>query len=225
VHPFLSDVYSTFKIEKQMKRILTSALMIALTIGAANAQTAKADKKEGAKKEHRGHHYQDLNLTEAQKAKMAELKAKHKQEREAEKGDRKALMQRHRAEMETLLTPEQKTKMQQKHADKSAAYKKGQGRKGEGKMGRKGGGDRRADVAKELNLSSDQQAKMKTAQTDFRTKMQALRTDNSLTTEQKAAKRKELAQQHQAQVKSILNKEQQQKMQSLRKERPGRNAK
>lgn len=207
-----------------MKRIFVSALMMALTIGAANAQNTKWEKKEGHKKEHRGYQ-QDLSLTEAQKAKMAELKAKHKEEREAEKGDRKALMQRHRTEMEAILTPEQKTKMQQKHTEKSAAYSKGKGKKGEGKMARNGSEVRRADVAKELALSTDQQAKMKTAQIDFRTKMQALRADNSLTNEQKAAKRKELAQQHQAQVKSILNKEQQEKLQAMHKERPMRNAK
>lgn len=213
-----------------MKRILASALMIALTIGAANAQTGKADKKEGAKKEHRGYH-QDLNLTEAQKAKMASLRAKHKAEREAAKGDRKELMQRHRAEMEALLTPEQKTEMQKKRAEKSTAFQKGkrggkEGRKGgkEGNMARKGGEDRRAAMAQQLSLTSDQQAKMKAAQTDFRTKMQSLRADNSLNAEQKAAKRKELAQQHQAQVKSILTKEQQEKMQQLRKDRPARNA-
>jgi Spy/CpxP family protein refolding chaperone len=220
----MSDIYSTFKNKTRMKRIFASALMIALTIGAANAQTANTEKKEGAKKEHRGHH-QKLNLTEAQKAKMTELRAKHKAEREAGKEDRKALMQRHRTEMEALLTPEQKAEMQKKRAEKSTAFKKGQARKGEGKISRKGGTNRRADVAKELNLSADQQAKMKTAQTDLRTKMQALRADNSLTAEQKTAKRKEVAQQHQAQVKSILSKEQQEKMQSLRKERPARNTK
>lgn len=213
-----------------MKRIFASALMLALTIGAANAQSTKQDKKEGQKKEHRNH-YQSLNLTEAQKAKMAELRAKHKAEREAEKSDRKELMQRHRAEMEAILTPEQKAEMQKMRADKSTTFQKGkgmnkEGRKGgkEGKMARKGG-ERRADVAKQLALTTDQQAKMKAAQADFRTKMQSLRADNSLSAEQKAAKRKELAQQHQAQVKSILTKEQQEKMQQMRKERPRNSAK
>ena len=208
-----------------MKRIFASALMILLTIGAANAQTAKTGKKEGAKKEHRGHHYQNLNLTDAQKAKMAELKARHKQERAAEKGDRKEMHQRHHAEMQALLTPEQKSQMAKSHADKSTSYKKGNGTKGKSKMARKEGKERRADVAKELNLSSDQQAKMKTARTEHKAKMQALRTDKNLSAEQKRAKRKELAQQHKAQVKSILSKEQQEKMQSLRKERPVRNTK
>ena len=214
-----------------MKRIFTSALILALTIGAANAQTTKQDKKEGHKKEHRGH-FEKLNLTEAQKAKMAELRAKHKAEREAEKSDRKELMQRHRAEMEAILTPEQRSQMQKMRAEKSTSFQKGkgfnkEGRKGgkEGKMSRKGGEERRADVAKQLALTTDQQAKMKAAQTDFRTKMQRLRADNSLSAEQKAAKRKELAQQHQAQVKSILTKEQQEKMQQLRKERPRNSAK
>lgn len=178
-----------------MKRIFVSALMILLTIGAASAQTTKTE-KQGAKKEHRGHHYQDLNLTEAQKAKMAKLKARHTQEREAAKGERQDLQQRHRAETEALLTTEQKAQMSKKHAEKSSSYKKGKGAKGEGKMARKEGKGHRAEMAQELNLSSDQQEKMKSAQTDFRNKMQALRADNNLSNEQKAAKRKELAQQH-----------------------------
>ena len=214
-----------------MKRIFASALMLALTIGAANAQTAKQDKNEGGKKEHRGY-YQSLNLTEEQKAKMAELRAKHKAEREAAQGDRKELMQRHRAEMEAILTPQQKAEMQKKRGEKSTAFEKGkrgnkEGRKGgkEGKMSHKGGEGRSEAIAQQLALSTDQQTKMKAAQTDFRSKMQNLRADNSLSSEQKAAKRKELAQQHQAQVKNILTKEQQEKMQQLRKERSSRSAK
>jgi len=214
-----------------MKRIFTSTLILALSIGAASAQTTKEAQKEGVKKEHRGQ-FEKMNLTEAQKAKMAELRAKHKAERESEKTNRKELMQRHRAEMEAILTPEQKAEMQKKRAERSAAFEKGkgfnkEGRKGgkQGQMARKGNFERRGDVAKQLALTTDQQAKMKAAQTDFRAQMQSLRADSKLSAEQKAAKRKELAQQHQAQVKNILTKEQQEKMQQMRKDRPRNSAK
>ena len=57
-----------------MKRILTSALVLALTIGAAQAQSTKADKAKAEKKEHKHEKHdkdkglKEVNLTEDQKA-------------------------------------------------------------------------------------------------------------------------------------------------------------
>ena len=62
-----------------MKRIITSALILALTVGAAQAQSTGTD-KDGQKKEfhHKGRHgqaFSKLNLTEDQKAQLKSIPA------------------------------------------------------------------------------------------------------------------------------------------------------
>ena len=48
-----------------MKKIIMSALVLAITMGAAQAQTATPDK--GHRKEHKTHRLDALNLTEDQR--------------------------------------------------------------------------------------------------------------------------------------------------------------
>lgn len=72
---------------------------------------------------------------------------------------------------------------------------------------------------KELNLSQDQQEKLKTIHKDFRDQIVKLRENTSLTKDEKKAKIGELMAAKQAQVKSILTPEQQAKWDKARKER------
>lgn len=78
-------------------------------------------------------------------------------------------------------------------------------KKGEGHRGRKLG------WMKELDLSQDQQEKLKMINKDFRGKLDSLKEDASLTKEARKEKTKELLASRQAQVKSILTPEQQEK--------------
>jgi Spy/CpxP family protein refolding chaperone len=238
-----------------MKRLFTSALILALSIGAAQAQQSNQGKGEGHKKEHRGHQgdhkgggFEKLNLSADQKAKMQSLKEEFKKESEALKAQentltaaqmkekRKALHEKHQAQMQAILTKEQKDQVaQMKTEHKGAAH----ARKGEksrfdssargnrdGFRGQKGaGGERGAEFAKELNLTADQKTRMQQIRTDFRSKMEAVRNNSALTQEQKRTQFQALSKAQQEQMKSILTKEQIEKMQSLRKERPARNTK
>jgi Spy/CpxP family protein refolding chaperone len=238
-----------------MKRILTSALILALSIGAAQAQQTTTKKGEGHKKEHRGHHkdhkgsgFEKLNLTADQKAQMEALKEEFKKESQALKAQestltaaqmkekRRALHEKHKTQMQSILTQEQKeqiAKMKAEHKASWEAHKGGKGRfdsTARGNFGQRGvkrdaGMQRSAELAKELNLTAAQQTKMQQLRTDFRSQMEAVRNNNSLTQEQKRTKFQELAKAQQEQMKSILTKEQIEKMQSLRKERPGRTTK
>lgn len=236
-----------------MKRILTGALILALTIGAAQAQSTTPEKPQGPKKEHRAHHkgqkdgFEQLNLTADQKARLQTLREEHKKEAQALKQQestltvtqmkerRKALHEKHRAEMQSILTPEQKAqvakmKAERKEAGKGSKKDFNRGGKGQFKdgarTGRKGQGEGRgAEFGKELGLTAAQQAKVQQIRTDFRTKFQAVRADQSLSQEQKRAKFQELMKDQQSQMKTVLTREQIEKMQSLREERSGRNTK
>lgn len=238
-----------------MKRILTSALILALSIGAAQAQQNNHGKGEGPKKEHRGHQmdkrgggFEKLNLTADQKTKMKSLHEQFKKESDDLKAQestltaaqmkekRQALHEKHQAQMEAILTKEQKDQLAQLKADhkgfdrgpRDGAARFDSTRRGnfDRARGDRGRGfERDGDFAKELNLTADQQSKLQQIRTDFRSKMEALKSDNSLTQEQKRTKFRELAQAQQEQMKKVLTKEQIEKMQSLRKERSARNTK
>lgn len=218
-----------------MKKIITSALVLALTIGAAQAQST--DKGPG--KHQRGGHemvMKDLNLTPDQKARLKTIHEEQRKEMEAlksntsltdaqKKEQRKALHDKYRSQFESVLTPAQKAEMEKKKGDWQA---QGKHREGKGKEGRafKGGKrDGAAGIAKDLNLSADQQQKMKALRADFRSKAEAVRNDKSLSQEQKKAKFRELRQQQQEQMKSVLTKEQQEKVQSKFSERRNKTTK
>ncbi|MDH6308696.1 Spy/CpxP family protein refolding chaperone [Dysgonomonas sp. PFB1-18] len=75
------------------------------------------------------------------------------------------------------------------------------------------------EVAKELNLTADQQQKMEAAKADMDAKMKELRDNKSLSKEDRMAKMKELREQHQAACNNILTPEQQAKAKELKAKR------
>jgi Spy/CpxP family protein refolding chaperone len=214
-----------------MKKIITSALVLALAFGSAQAQKTSGDKGKGYNKENRMGGYDKLNLSADQKSRLDALKATYKQQAadlksntqltdEQRKTRKKELHQNYKSQAEAILTPAQKEQWNQMKAERSAKVKSAnyKGAKGN-KMAM---GARGEDFQKELNLTQDQQAKMSQIRADHRTKMQALRNDNSLSQDQKRAKMQELMKAQQEQVKTILTKEQIEKIESARKERSAR---
>ncbi len=77
-------------------------------------------------------------------------------------------------------------------------------------------GDRMARMAKKLNLSQDQQDKLKPIFEKQREQAQAIKGDTSLTQDQKKDKFKALHQDTMAQVNGILTPEQQQQWQQMK---------
>ena len=161
-----------------MKRILSTALAIVLFIGAAQAQDTT--KHKGPHHGKRGDAMKELNLTEDQKAKiksireaqMAEMKAlKADGKSEADKDARKALHDKYKAQMDAVLTADQKAKLdkqKEEWKEKGKAGKAdgfGKGQKGDRK-------DKMKEFGKELNLTADQQARVKSINEDFKAKMQ-----------------------------------------------------
>jgi len=75
-------------------------------------------------------------------------------------------------------------------------------------------------MAKELNLTDDQKAKVKAAMEDQMTKMKAVHEDANLSPEDKRAKMKEIHDGFVAQMKTILTPEQFEKWQKHMQQRP-----
>ena len=213
-----------------MKRIFSSALLILLTIGAAQAQTTSTDKHKGHKKEH-NKSFNDLNLSADQKARLqsiredfkkqsADLKNNTSLSAEQKQARRKELHKQFRSQSEAVLTPAQKNEMAKKRAEGKEEKKDAKKELKKDGMARNGKGMQRGQgFQKELGLTSGQQQKLEQMRTDFRNRFSSLRSDNSLTASQKKAKMQETRKQQQDQMKSILTPEQIQKMESLRQER------
>ena len=117
-----------------MKKIITSALVIALTIGAAQAQNTTAPEgKKHDKKEHKGQGFKELNLTADQKAKLKTLHEAEKKEMQALKSEknknkdqRKAVHEKYQAQMESILTADQKQQLSQNEGRKNGIKEKWQ---------------------------------------------------------------------------------------------------
>jgi len=79
-------------------------------------------------------------------------------------------------------------------------------------------------MAKELNLTADQQAKLKTIHENERNEMESLKTQ-SLTADQLKTQRKDLHKKYQDQMQSVLTPTQRQQMEKLKAERKQNNGK
>jgi Spy/CpxP family protein refolding chaperone len=222
-----------------MKRIITSALVIALTIGAAHAQnTSTPEGKKHDKKEHKGEGFKELNLSADQKAKLKTLHEAEKKEMQAlkteknkNKEERKAIHEKYQAQMESILTADQKQQLAKMKEERMASRKNGSFRK-DGKfrhngdstrMGDKGRINKRADFSKELGLTATQQEQMTKIRAEYSSQFQALRNDNSLTKDQKKDKMQELRKAQMEKMKTVLTPEQMDKMKSMRKGHSERN--
>jgi len=227
-----------------MKRILTSALVILFTIGALQAQTTTKEKHKGHKQEQKMA-YDKLNLSADQQARMKVVRENFKkQAEELRKQDnltvaemkkrREALHKEHKANVEAILTADQKAQIAKMRSEGKQGNNMGKrefkgnrdtltraGKPIQGRSAKKGG----SELGKELNLTTDQQAKMKEIRKEYKNKLESVRNDDALTQEQKKTRIKELMKQQQEQVKMILTQEQIEKMESLKKERPAKNTK
>jgi periplasmic protein CpxP/Spy len=77
-------------------------------------------------------------------------------------------------------------------------------------------------LTKKLNLSDDQQAKLKPILEDQRKQMEQIRNDSSLSREDRFSKMQELRQNSDTQVKSVLNDDQQKSFDNMRQEQRDR---
>jgi len=208
-----------------MKRILTSALAIVLFIGAANAQPQTQNRTQN-----RGGIEMALNgvdLTSDQQNKLKTINEEYRKQMmglrdqnlspDQMKEKREDLRQQHVTSILAVLTTEQKAKVLENQAKNRTDNNKNNRADSTKKGMKKGYGDRK-DKIDDMNLSADQQAKIKTIREGYKVKLDALRNDASVTGEAKKVKMKALMQAQQAEVKAILTPEQQAKIKDGRKE-------
>ena len=165
----------------------------------------------------------ELDLTEAQNAQMKTLGEEQRAAADTvradaaltpeQKKDKVAqLWQDFQAKRQALLTPEQKVKadsMKEKFKDRWQ----------NGTQGGPAGGpptERGERIAKELGLTPDQHAQMKSLAKDQQAAADAVRADASLTPEQKQQKVKQLRQDFQTKRQALLTPEQRQKAESMK---------
>ena len=211
-----------------MKRILSTALAIVLFVGASQAQEKPRHNKHGGK------FATELNLSAEQKAKLQSLRDAQKNEMKALNGkatkeERKAIHEKYKAQYDAILTPAQREEMNKKKEEWKAKAKDGKG-KGYGKKGGEAGGrgsfgQQAAFFKKELNLSADQETKLKGIFQEFQTKSKDIHSNNSLSQEQKRTQTQSLAKQYMEQGKAVLNADQLQKLNEMKDKRKGKRSK
>jgi len=207
-----------------MKKILSLGLAFAIFSFSVNAQqqrqnTAKTSDTRNAMKQQKADQLKDLNLTDAQKADLkksnealkAKMQALKNQDLPAEEKQKQmqAIKAERQANLDKILTPEQKATLEKNKAEKK-----------EDKMEKKT--EKATKVKAELGLTDEQAAKMKANAAENRTKIQEIRNNSTLTEDQKKAQIKEVMKSAKQENKEILTPEQQQKMKEMHKKREGK---
>jgi Spy/CpxP family protein refolding chaperone len=218
-----------------MKRLLIALVALVGISVAANAQTTpdrlrqhdKVERKREAVKHHRHHklkrhhhrHHRmaELNLSQSQKDQAKLYREDYKKQMQAlsknenitvkEMRDKKmALRKDQAAKMQSLLTPEQKNKMEQLKAEDKAKEAQHYAA--------------RMDKMKtKLNLTDQQVAQMKTQREAMKAKFKAIKEDDKLDRTAKKEKLMALRSQMKEEHKKIFTPEQLQKMEEMKKGR------
>lgn len=240
-----------------MKRIVTTAFIITLSFEAAQAQKQEGVAAKKEQRQEKGQHQREhgdrglekLNLSADQQSRIkainenyrkqvAEFKTQTNSTVAEAKTRREALQKQHKADLQAVLTAEQKVKMESLRQDRQAKGKQGEFKRGEGfrkdstgfgkrgdRQGMRHGKEDMQKMQQELNLSADQQAQMAKLREEFKTKSQSIRSNTALSQEQKKEQLKSLAQEHRSQMKSVLTKEQEEKVEAAKAKRAAKNTK
>jgi Spy/CpxP family protein refolding chaperone len=189
------------------RKAITMAAIIALALSVGMAHAALA--QEGS-----GHgpgpgFAKELNLTADQQAKVKQIMEQNHASMKAIRDDQSltpeqrhqkmsALHESMKTQMDAILTPEQQQKMAQMH-------------EGRGGMGGPGGHAGMMGMAKELNLTADQQTKVKSIMESTHQQMRTIEQNQSLSKQDKQAQIKQLHESTKTQISALLTPDQQQK--------------
>ena len=205
-----------------MKKLIGSLLALTLIVSASQAQDGK-EKKHGGKHHSKEMLSQQLNFSETQKKQLNDINAEfRKQMQELKKNDnitvkefksrKETIRKEQHQKVQSLLTPDQKAKLEQMKKDRIT---KGKERSAKGFE----------NMKSKLNLSDEQVNKLKASHESFAAKAKEIRSNKSLTEDQKKEQFKALGEQRKEDAKSILTKDQLDKMQQMHKERGNKSVK
>ncbi|MEO5595459.1 MAG: hypothetical protein ABIR15_22685 [Chitinophagaceae bacterium] len=205
------------------KRIVSLAVMVIAAIS-VNAQQPdklmKQDQQHHQQFRHRGHGRdrmaKNLNFSDQQKEQLKNINSDyHKKMTELKKHDEitvkefksqmKALHADHRAQMQALLTTEQKDKLAKMKQDRM-------------QMAKANAVARAEKMKIKLGLTDEQAGKLKTVRTDMVAKIKSIHADNTLNKEQKHEQIKTLVLQQKDQLKTILTADQLQQLQQVKEQ-------
>jgi Spy/CpxP family protein refolding chaperone len=199
------------------KAITMAAIVaLALSVGMAHAVLAQEGLGHGPGGPGFG---KELNLTADQQAKMKQIREQNMASMKAIRDDQsltpeqrqqkmQALHESMKTQMEAILTPEQQKKM--------AQMPEHQGRMGGPMLN---GNPQR--VAKELNLTADQQTKIKSIMQSSNQQMRTIEQNQSLSQQDKRAQINQLRDSTKTQISALLTPDQQQKFAQMHKGGPG----
>lgn len=213
-----------------MKKLIVATILVASFATTAVAQEQKdrpGKHKSEMRKAGKKKAIAELNLTEAQQTQLKTLGENKRKEletlrsanlsREEAVQRRKAINDKYSAQMQSLLTAEQKDKMQamkSKHGKHARAHQHNRASYARGFAA--------GQMASELNLTDAQKTKIQSLRKDFQAQAQALRSNNNLTPEQKKAEMKKLAEAQKQKTREVFTAEQLQKMEEARAKRKNR---
>ncbi len=207
-----------------MKKIIALSLAFALAGFSLSAQqTREVKSRQKASSMHHGQKkdmMKDLNLSDAQKTQMKANREANKAKMEAlkkqdnltvkEMRERKmALMQEQKAQMESILTAEQKATIASRKTSMDSKRKNMEGQRGEA-------------MKDKLGLSNEQAAKLKAQNEINKEKIKAIQANQSLSMEQKKAQMKAVRDAAKTERQSILTAEQLKKMEQMDKDDNGK---
>ena len=205
-----------------MKKIIFPliALSLVFTVKAQEIPERKADKPHmmERKRNHHGMDMKKLDLTEDQKAKFkSQNESFRKQMEELKKNDNitvkewrskaEGLRKDHKAKMQSILTPDQKNKLEKMKVEGKARHEE---------MGK----ERSEKMKTRLGLTDEQASKMESNRKEAAEKMKAIRENSALSEEQKRTQLKELHKKQQENMKSILTEEQLKKLKETPHHKP-----
>ena len=205
-----------------MKRSLILAMLMMVSILTFAQKERKSPVERAAKQTDRMK--SELSLSDQQYASIKGINEQYATKREAlfkdqslkgeeRKAQSKELRVNQEKEINSVLTPEQKTKLDVLKKERAEKHKAKRIERGK---------TRAENIKKELALTDDQQQKMLQTTKAFKEKREKIKTDNSLTEENRKAAYKNLKNEYQSEVKGILSEEQFTNWQTMKAERKGK---
>jgi Spy/CpxP family protein refolding chaperone len=160
----------------------------------------------------------DLNLTDAQQNQMKELNGQFREKMKALRENESItvksqrdqiyiLTQQHRADVQKILTPQQREQMKASREANMVKMQERQGRQFDKK-------------AAQLKLTEAQKTQLKQQQEKNRAEMQALRSNDALDRTAKQQKVKSLMEKHNREMEKVLSKEQMEQWKQMKNEAP-----
>ena len=199
-----------------MKKIALTIMAFVVAFSSI-AQTNDTNPFKQKELHHGKKHFKDnekldkLNLKDDQKARIKTLNESYRQQMQnlnknksisaaGQKEKRKALAKEHREKIASILTPEQTEQAKNMRHDSPEKHK--------GEMHT----ERFDQMTKDLNLTTEQSAKMKDLNSAFIAKLQSLRQNTAISDQEKKEQMKNLMKKHKADMEALLTNEQKEQL-------------